>query len=197
MAGGKMTRFTSECKVPGVFGWAKLAAGLTLFVLFLSGLSSAQSTGTVTGTVTDQSGAVVAKAKITLKNEATGDTRETTSNESGYFSFGTVNPGTYAVKVSAANFKSLERKGLSVLPGDVRDVRDLALQVGTSSDVIEVTGVADEVAPVDSGERSSVLTSKQIENLSLEGRDATELIRTLPGFAVYAGGVSNKAQDFT
>ena len=52
--------------------------------------------------------------------------------------------------------------------------------------MIEVTGVADEIAPVDSGERSAVLTSKQIENLSLEGRDATELIRTLPGFAVYA-----------
>jgi hypothetical protein len=191
MAGGEMNRFTSKWQVPVL-----LAAGLCVLVLLLSTLSSAQSSGTVTGTVADQSGAVVAKAKISLKNEATGDTRETTSNESGYFSFGTVNPGNYTVKVSAANFKSFERKGLSVLPGDVRDVRDIALQVGTSSDVIEVTGVADEIAPVDSGERSSVLTSKQIENLSLEGRDATELIRTLPGFAVY-NGLQNKAQDFT
>ncbi len=179
-----MNHSTSKWQIQEFLGLAKLAAGLCLLVLLLSTLSSAQSTGTVTGTVADQSGAVVAKAKITLKNEATGDTRETTSNESGYFSFGTVNPGTYAVKVSAANFKSLERKGLSVLPGDVRDVRDLALQVGTSSDVIEVTGVADEVAPVDSGERSSVLTSKQIENLSLEGRE---------GGAVGQGYVGNGA----
>jgi hypothetical protein len=191
-----MNRFTSKWQVPGVLGLAKLAAGLCMFVLFLSALSSAQSTGTVTGTVTDQSGAVVAKAKVTLKNEGTGDNRETTSNDSGYFSFGTVNPGSYTVKVSAANFKSFERKGMVVRPGDVRDVRDIALQVGTSSDVIEVTGVADEIAPTDSGERSSVLTSKQIENLSLEGRDATELIRALPGFAVY-NGLQNKAQDFT
>src|SRR5258708_11477908 len=135
MAGGKMTRFTSEWKVPGVFGWAKLAAGLTLFVLFLSALASAQSTGTVTGTVADQSGAVVAKAKVTIHNEGTGDTRETTSNDSGYFSFGTVNPGTYTVKVSAPNFKSFERKGIAVRVGDVRDIRDITLQIGASTDI--------------------------------------------------------------
>ena len=191
-----MNRSTAKWQIPGFLGLAKLATGLCLFVLFLSAMSSAQSTGTVTGTVTDQSGAVVAKAKVTLKNDATGDVRETTSNDSGYFSFGTINPGTYTVKVSATNFSSIERKGVSVLPGDVRDIRDLMLKVGAGSDVIEVSGVADEIAPVDSGERSAVLTSKQIENLSLEGRDATELIRSLPGFAVY-GGLNNKAQDFT
>jgi len=193
-----MNRFTSKWQFPGSLGWATLAAGLCLFVLLLSTLSSAQSTGTVTGTVADQSGAVVAKAKVSLKNEGTGDVRETTSNDSGYFSFGTVSPGTYTVKVTAANFKSFERKGLVLRQGDVRDVRDIALQVGTSSDVIEVTGVADEIAPVDSGERSSVLTTRQIENLSLEGRDATELIRTLPGFASFnGGGIQNVGQDFT
>ena len=185
-----MNRSTSKWQILGL-----LAAGLCM-VFLLAGLSSAQSTGTVTGTVTDQSGAVVAKAKVALHNEGTGDDRATTSNDSGYFSFATVSPGNYTVKVSAANFKSFERKGLSVLPGDVRDVRDIALQVGTSSDVIEVSGVADEIAPVDSGERSSTLTNKQIQNLALEGRDATELIRTLPGFSVF-GGINNTAQDFT
>jgi len=171
---------------------------MALVILLLAALASAQSTGTVTGTVTDQSGAVVAKAKVTLHNEGVGDNRETVSNDSGYFSFATVSPGSYTVKVTAANFKSFERKGLSVLPGDVRDVRDIALQVGASSDVIEVQGVADEIAPVDSGERSAVLTNKQITNLALEGRDATELIRTLPGFVAYNGGnVQNQAQDFT
>jgi Carboxypeptidase regulatory-like domain len=188
---------SSQRRVPSVFTWAKLA-GMALVILLLAALASAQSTGTVTGTVTDQSGAVVAKAKVTLHNEGVGDNRETVSNDSGYFSFATVSPGSYTVKVTAANFKSFERKGLSVLPGDVRDVRDIALQVGASSDVIEVQGVADEIAPVDSGERSAVLTSKQIQNLALEGRDATELIRTLPGFVAYNGGsVNNQAQDFT
>src|ERR1041385_8637011 len=193
LAGGKMKSGKSAYSL----GWAKLAAGVATFVLFLAAFASAQSTGTVTGTVTDQSGAVVAKAKVTLHNEGTGDDRTTNSNDSGYFSFGTVNPGTYTVKVSAANFKSAERKGIAVRPGDVRDINDIALQVGTSTDIIEVTGVADEIAPTDSGERSAVLTSKQIDNLTLLGRDATELIRTLPGFGAYnGGGLSNHlAQD--
>src|SRR6266853_3299138 len=125
-----MNHSTSKWQIQEFLGLAKLAAGMCLLVLLLSTLSSAQSTGTVTGTVADQSGAVVAKAKINLKNEGTGDTRETTSNESGYFSFGTVNPGTYTVKVSAANFKSLERKGLPVRVGDVRNINDIALQIG-------------------------------------------------------------------
>src|SRR6266576_1506470 len=120
MAGGKMTSSNSQCKVPSVFGWAKMAAGVAALVLFLAAFASAQSTGTVTGSVADQTGAVVSKAKVSIHNEGTGDTRETTSNDSGYFSFGTVNPGTYTIKVSAANFKSFERKGLAVRPGDVR-----------------------------------------------------------------------------
>ena len=66
-----------------------------MFVLLLSTLSSAQSTGTVTGTVTDQSGAVVSKAKVTLINEATKDNRETVTNDSGYFAFPAILPGTY------------------------------------------------------------------------------------------------------
>jgi hypothetical protein len=198
MAGGEMNSGNSQRKCPSLVAWAKLATGVTLFILFLAAIASAQSTGTLIGTVTDQSGAVVANAKVSLHNEGTGDNRETVSNDTGSFSFATVSPGTYTVKVSAANFKSFERKGVTVEPGDLREVRDIALQVGVSSDVIEVNSVADEIAPVDSGERSAVLTSKQIQNLALEGRDATELIRTLPGFVAYNGGsVQNQAQDFT
>jgi hypothetical protein len=196
MAGGTMNRITSTFTIPGLASWAKLAGGLSVLVLLLSALAGAQSTGTVTGTVADQTGAVVTKAKVTLHNDGTGDNRESTSNESGYFSFASVPPGTYTVKVSAPNFKSFERKGLAVRPGDLRNINDIALEVGTSTDIIEVTGVADEIAPTDSGERSAVLTSRQIQNLSLEGRDATELIRTLPGFSVY-NGLNNQAQDFT
>ena len=193
-----MNRSTSKWQIPGFLGLAKLAAGLSVFVLLLSALSSAQSTGTVTGTVTDQSGAVVAKAKVTLINEDTKDNRETVSNDSGYFAFPSILPGIYTLKVSAANFKSLERKNVFVRPGDVRDVRDITLQVGTSSDIIEVTGVADEISPSDSGEHSITLTAKTIANLSLEGRDATELIKTLPGFAVFngTGTPNNVSQDF-
>jgi hypothetical protein len=102
------------------------------------------------------------------------------------------------VRISAPNFKSLERKGISVRAGDFQNLRDLALTVGVTSDVIEVTGSADVISPSDSGEHSITLTAKTIANLSLEGRDATELIKTLPGFAVFngTGTPTNTSQDF-
>jgi len=186
----------SEFRVPF---WNKLVAmaGFLVLLLLPTGLF-AQSTGTVIGTVTDQSGAVVPKAKVTLVDQATKGSRDTVSNDVGYFSFGTVNPGTYNIKVTASGFKSWQQNGLAVRPGDVRNVADIALQIGRQEETVSVEAVAGEIAPVDSGEKSSTLTSKQIDNLTLEGRDATELVRTLPGFSAFNGGnIGNQAQDFT
>src|SRR5882672_3391153 len=176
-----------------------LAFGLAVTVMMLAQPKSfAQSTGTVTGTVYDQSGAVVPKASVELINDATKDKRRTTTNAEGYFSFGSIPPGAYTTKVSSAGFKGWEQSGIPVRPGDVRNVAGISLEVGSQGETVSVEAVAGQVAPVDSGERSSVLTAKQIENTSLEGRDATELIRTLPGFAVFNGGsINNQAQDFT
>ena len=176
-----------------------LASALAmLFVLLTQSGLYAQSTGTVTGTVYDQAGAVVPNASVELVNDGTGDTRKSTSNSAGYFSFGTVQPGNYSVKVTASGFKGWKRSGIPVRPGDLRDVSNVSLQVGSQGETVQVEAIAEEIAPVDSGEKSSVLTSKQIENLSLEGRDATELIRTLPGFSAFNGGsVNNQGPDFT
>ena len=172
--------------------------GLTLAVMLFTQTVFAQSTGTVTGTVYDQAGAVVPKATVELINDATRDTRKTTSNDTGYFSFGSILPGDYSVKVSASGFKGWQQSGIPVRPGDVRNVSGISLAVGSQGETVQVEAVAEEVAPVDSGERSAVVTSKQIENLSLEGRDATELIRTLPGFSAFnGGGVANQGPDFT
>src|SRR5260370_9873190 len=156
------------------------------------------STATLSGTVLDQAGAIVPNAKVELINQTTGDHWQTTSNDSGYFSYGSLLPGIQTVKVSATGLKPMEAKNISLHPGDVQSVPNIALKVGASSDSIEVNDVADEIRPTDSGERTAILTSKQIENLSLEGRDATELIRTPPGFAVFGGGgIANTGQDFT
>jgi len=173
-------------------------AGLSLAMLLMQQASFAQSTGTVTGTVYDQAGAVVPKASVELINDATKDTRKSTTNDAGYFSFGSILPGEYSVKVTASGFKGWEQSGIPVRPGDVRNVSGIALAVGSQGETIQVEAVAEEVAPVDSGERSAVVTARQIQNLSLEGRDATELIRTLPGFSSFnGGGVANQGQDFT
>src|SRR5579864_2028477 len=166
-----------------------LASGLAmLFVLLAQSGLYAQSTGTVTGTVYDQAGALVPNASVELVNDGTGDTRKSTTNSAGYFSFGSIQPGAYSVRVTASGFKGWKQSGIPVRPGDLRDVSNISLQVGSQGETVQVEAVAEEIAPVDSGERSAVLTSKQIENLALQGRDATELIRTLPGFAAYNGG---------
>jgi len=178
-----------------LFQWSKLLTGFFLTLLVLSTLANAQSLGTVTGTVADQSGAVIPKAKVTLLNQGTGETRATMSNDAGYFSFASITPGTYTVRVAMTSFKSWEHKDIPVRPGDLRDV-SATLQIGTSTETVEIVTTGDEIAPVDSGERSTVITAKQLQNLALIGRDATELVRTLPGFAAFSGGgILNSISD--
>src|SRR5215471_10289159 len=118
-AGGDMTRSSIGAMLKGLGLAATLAM---MFVLLTQSGLFAQSTGTVTGTVYDQAGAVVPKANVELVNEGTGDTRKTTSNSAGYFSFGTVQPGAYSVKITASGFKSWKQSGVPVRPGDLRDV---------------------------------------------------------------------------
>lgn len=152
-----------------------------LAALLLAAPAQAQITGTLVGSVTDQVGAVIPKANITLVNQASNDTRHTLSNGSGYFTFTGLLPGTYTIKVEMANFKGWQRKEITLNAGDVREVPDIKLEVGAATETISVEAVAGEVAPVDSGERSSVISAKDIDRLAIQGRDVSELLKTLPG----------------
>jgi hypothetical protein len=169
---------------------AGVAAAISILVLLLQPALYAQSSGILNGTVYDQTGAVIPKAKVTLINQATNDERQTVSNEVGYFSFPAVQPGTYGVRIEAPGFKTWQQKGIVMRPGDTRNVSEIAMQVGHAGEAVTVEAVASEVKPVDSGERSDTLTYRDIQNLSLQGRDVTELIRTLPGFSAFNGGGS-------
>src|SRR5271156_5999472 len=83
-------------------------AALLGAVLALSTASSSaqQLTGTISGTAYDQSGAVVPKAKVVLKNEASGDERDTVTESDGHFVITAVQPGNYSIEVSATGFSS-------------------------------------------------------------------------------------------
>src|SRR6516162_6515041 len=93
-----------------VFRCAVLAiAGLALTSL----IGNAQETSAaLTGTVFDATGAVVPKADVSLKNEASGDLRRTVSNPEGYFTFASVPPGTYTITVKMAGFTTWEAKSI-------------------------------------------------------------------------------------
>jgi len=144
-------------------------------------------TGQLTGTVTDQSGAVVPSANITLKNQLSGDTRRTVSNSEGVFAFASVPTGEYTITIESQGFAKWERAGIRVSAGDRRSVSDIALSATAVAGTVDISATADQVAPVDNGEKSLTLTNKQIQNLSLVGRSAAELIKALPGFTPITG----------
>ena len=171
-------------------GWrVGLVAG---WVLLLAANLSAQGIyATLTGVVTDPAQAVVAKAKVVLKDAQSGSQRETVTNNEGYFTFASVPVGTYDLTVEAKGFTSSKVTGISLGGGEKRNV-DVSLKVGTTTETVEVTGTADQLAPVDSGEKSSTLTTKELQNYVQVGSNAAEFIKIMPGFGIQ-NGTSNKS----
>lgn len=174
----------------------KLLGLCCLLLLWSGGLlyhPAAQVTSQLTGIVTDQAGAVVPNANVTLISELTGDVRRTVSNSEGYFVFAAIPASTYTVTIEATGFAKWERKGIALSPGDRRTLSDISLSASAVTGQIEVSAAPDQIAPVDTGEKSAVISEKQIQNLSLVGRNAAELIKILPGFTPVSGGITNQA----
>jgi len=105
-------------------------------------------TGTLTGIVSDATGAVVPGASVIMKNEASGDIRKTVSNGEGFFSITAVQPGSYQVLVEAKGFQKYEQKGLVFNSGDKRTLSEIILQVGSTNDTVVVEGTAVDISPV-------------------------------------------------
>lgn len=169
---------------------------LAIFILLISSLFSfaQQLTGTLTGTTMDASGAVVANAKVTMRNELNNDLRSTVSNGSGYFSITAILPGTYTITVEAAGFKQWKQAGVVFNQGDTRTLPQIALQVGAVTESVEISAAALTV-PTDNGEISHSVPQKMIEAFPLGNRDAGELIKIMPGMALANG--SNQGSSFS
>ena len=147
--------------------------------------------GTLTGTVNDASGSAVPKAEVVVRNAGSGDVRRTVTNNDGYFTVASIATGTYTVSIEAAGFTKSETRNLMFNPGDKRNL-DITLTVGSAAQSVEVISASDEVSPVDSGEKSAVLTTKELQAISVVGRSAAEFIKILPGMAQTGSGVDNK-----
>jgi len=157
-------------------------ACLALFISLASLGFGQQLTGTLTGTTMDSTGAVVANAKVTMKNELSGDTRTTVSNGSGYFSITAVQPGSYTVIVSAQGFKTWSQTGVVFAQGDNRTISNISLQVGAVNETVEIQAGALSV-PTDNAEVSTTLNQTLVTDVPILGRDAGELIKLMPGAA--------------
>ncbi len=156
----------------------------------------AQQNGAITGIVTDPSNAVVSGATVTLKNDLSKDSRKSVTNAEGYFNFASVPAGTYSVTVEAKGFKTLQRTGIVLNLGDQLTLPNLKLEVGATAEAVTVSAEAESVTTVDSGEKSAVLSFKQMDNVPIEGQNAADFIKIMPGMAMAsdaAGMVQNQA----
>lgn len=159
---------------------------VAVLALFFAGVSaSAQVThGTITGRVLDPTGAVVSHATVTITNPENGFTRNLTTSDSGEFVAPNLPPGTYAIAVEAPGFKKLQSKGLVLTAAGKVDAGSLRLTVGAVA--TEVTVSADEgqvQLQADSGERSDEVTSNQLNDVAINGRNVLDYMKLIPGVA--------------
>lgn len=174
----------------------RLFAASAAFLTFsLIPLSAQVTTATLSGTVEDVTSAVIPNATVTLKNTLNGSVRTTKSDGSGLFAFPSVPTGDYQVSIAAPGFEKYTATEIHLDPGDQRALRDIHLAAGAAAQQITVTAATK--INLDSGEQSSLISAQQIKHLSVEGRDVTELLKTLPGFAIanVNGGTDNRGYD--
>lgn len=141
-------------------------------------------TGSIVGTVSDPSGAVVSGAKVTITNVATGQVIHLLTNSSGAFDSGALIPGNYKTLVSAKGFSTAE-VSLAVLVGNTATV-NVKLQIGQETQVVEVQDVGVRVN-TEQPTVQGVLSSEQIENLPVNGRNFLDLAQLEPGVQIEDG----------
>jgi Carboxypeptidase regulatory-like domain/TonB-dependent Receptor Plug Domain len=152
---------------------------LSLFVLMPSALFAQQS-GTINGSVTDESGSAVPGAQVVLTNANQGTKLNVTSNASGEYTFPSLEAGTYNLEVTASGFKQFEATGI-VLRVSRSERVDAKLTIGAVTTQVQVAGSDLGTVQTESPEVSFTITGKQITQLVLNGRNFTQLVTLTPG----------------
>ncbi|PWU02320.1 MAG: hypothetical protein C5B51_21030 [Terriglobia bacterium] len=165
----------------------RFTATLTFFVtLVITALpgnpARAQVAGaTLSGTVSDPSGAAIAGARVAIVNNATGVTREALTDSAGFYSTPNLLPGNYDVTVSAPGFSSTKESNLTLTVG-AQQVLNMPLKIGESSQTVQVEGVAPQIQ-LGSSTLSAEVTGTTVRELPLNGRDWASLATLQPGVA--------------
>ncbi len=163
-----------------------------LLLTLLPGLASyGQSTsGSITGTVKDNTGAPIVEASVTITNPSTNLSRQLSTNNSGVFTAPQLPPGTYTIRVEKNGFKKLEKTGVILNATDLANAGDFTLDVGAVTDTVTVTADSARIEiQSESGERSGVVTGLQMRDLALNGRSYHDFLKTIPG--VVTGNVNS------
>src|SRR5947209_19728011 len=167
-----------------------LPGAVVLLHLSLALIASAQNSGSIAGTVVDQNGGMIAGAAVKAVDESKGIVIvETTTGIEGTFALQPLQPGTYTVRVSAKGMKELEHKGIVLDSRQVLGLSQLMMRVGAASESVTVEATTPLVETATS-DHAAVIDSRQVTEISMNGRDFQSLVRTLPGV------VSNDSSDF-
>jgi len=165
---------------------------LAVIVLLHPVHAHAQVTGaTMTGTLTDASGAYIPNAQISIKNVSTGIERSTTTDSAGFYTLPNLLPGSYQVSATAKGFATKVETGVTLNIGAQVEL-NISLQVGAITQTVEVGSEAQEVQ-LASSNTGGVLLRNTVEDLPLNGRDWTSLALLQPGVANAAPNQANQA----
>ena len=148
--------------------------------------------GSISGAVTDQTGAMIPKASVTLLDLASGVTRHATSNAAGDFAFVSLNPGSYRVTASHPNFVTVVHDHVQVSVDQTTTV-NLALHVGGVDQVVTVEGTADLTESTNSTV-GQLITAATIDRVPLLTRDVYDLVQLSPGVTP-ANGAPNSSNS--
>ncbi len=160
------------------------AAFLVLFPVVSHPQNTAQ--GSLSGTVTDPSGAIIPGAAVTVTNEATADQRSTTTSSGGIYTVESLSGGDYTVAVSKAGFSKGIVQHIHIDPGQRRGA-NVSLALGNVS--MQVTVEADTVAvQTESSESGGTISAKEVANMMLDGRNFQTLALIIPGVSSISGG---------
>jgi outer membrane receptor protein involved in Fe transport len=179
---------------------SSIILGVVLCLLFFgAGPGKSQtSRGTLTGIITDSSGAVIAKATVTITQSGTNLKRQTTTNEAGVYRFDAVDLGTYTISVQATGFRTNDVTGVEIQAAHTTDI-DVSLQVGATTDIVNVEASAFEVELQTSEQvRGANFSNHTFDNLPITGQDSLTIAQLLPGITVINQSISNSInQDGT
>lgn len=139
----------------------------------------------MTGRITDPTGAVVPQADVSVIASNTGVRRRVSSNQEGYYTVPLLQPGRYEVIVQKEGFKAINRQGIELSVGDVARL-DFVLELGSTSEVVEVTGAA-PLLETESTTMGQVVDGRQVVNLPLLGRNPYALAALVPGVRASLG----------
>ncbi len=158
---------------------------LAIWLAFAPYALAQKTSGTITGTVTDDSGAVVADANVSATSAETGATRANRTNSEGSFSFPELNPGVYRVTVAKQGFKTVETRNVALHVSDITNVA-IRLSVGALTETVTVEASAVQVE-TQTGAVGNVVNGQQVRELPLNGRNFVQLTTLMPGAAVAEG----------